>query len=162
MIRPQYKGYISESDSDSETDSTISTESSGSTGSTNSSPRNSIVENFEGQDFTKLAKGLATDTSINPKVNTAGVNPPPPDLGYDIANGIPTFKDLVEPPDPSGNVLGLEFTTISVSNIIMVDSRNRDRTAYPQPTNLTVRLPRICTRISAFNIIMKIKLYLIL
>lgn len=150
MIRPQYKGYISESDSDSETDSTIS---SSSTGSTNSSPRNSIVENFEGQDFTKLAKGLATDTSINPKVNTAGVNPPPPELGYDIANGIPSFKSLVEPPDPSGNVLGLEFTSVSVSNIIMVDSRNRDRTAYPQPTNLTVRLPRICTRISAFNIV---------
>jgi hypothetical protein len=35
----------------------------------------------------------------------------------------------------------------------MIDSRNRDRTAYPQPTNLTLKLPRTYTQITSFSIV---------
>jgi hypothetical protein len=35
----------------------------------------------------------------------------------------------------------------------MIDSRNRDRQAYPQPTNLTLRLPRTYSQVTGFSIL---------
>jgi len=37
------------------------------------------------------------------------------------------------------------------TNLIMIDSRYRDRTAYPQPTYFSIRLPRTYTKIKGLN-----------
>lgn len=42
--------------------------------------------------------------------------------------------------------------TTNETSIILVDSLNRDRTAYPQPTNCTFRLPRIYKNVKAITL----------
>jgi hypothetical protein len=54
-------------------------------------------------------------------------DPPPPDLSGEDTYGRTRFTTA------DGNV----------TNLVMIDSRYRDRQAYPQPTLLTLRLPRI-------------------
>jgi len=46
-----------------------------------------------------------------------------------------------------------ESAKTNITSIIMLDSRNRDKAVYPQPTFLTLRLPRVYTRILNFQVI---------
>ena len=156
MSRPAYKWYESD-ESDTDSSDTDSTGSTGSTDSTSSTSSTQTKEGFESQNYIALATALAQplDTSTNqnavnpPPATTSDM--PPPVLGNEITSGYPTFANLAVPPDASGATF--EVTDQSVTNVIMIDSRNRDRKAYPQPTNLTIRLPRTYTNISALSIV---------
>lgn len=142
MERPLYKPYFSESESDSDSDSDSSSHSS--SGSSDS------TEGFA--DFGLLAARLAANTILDPAINK-DVDPPLPALGYqyDVPGGFPTFNNIQIPADPSGNLL--ESSSAALTNVVMIDSRNRDRQAYPQPTNLTLRLPRTYTNVTGFSIV---------
>ena len=171
MDRSKYKPYQSDSGSDTE---------SGSDSDTSTGTDTSSKEGFRTNmgDFPLLASALANGFSLDDSANDSGdgtppaeITPtnssenvipkePPPDLvtgqfpriGYPIVNDPPpTFKNMYITPDVSG-ATPMESSSQSVSNVIMIDSRNRDRTAFPQPTNLTVRLPRIYKNITAFSI----------
>lgn len=143
MQKPIYKPYISDSDSDS-SDSTYN-----SSDSFDSSDSDDTIENF--QDLSALSRALATNTPLDPRA-TSTVNKPDPVIGYlDNSGGFPTFTSINIPTDPSGNTL--ESSANAIANVIMIDSRNRDRTAYPQPTNLTLKLPRTYTQITSFSIV---------
>ena len=70
------------------------------------------------------------------------------------------YEELIiaGPTDISGNnaVLGApktKYTKQSVTSLIMLDSRNRDRSVYPQPTACTLRLPRTYKQITQFQVI---------
>ena len=156
MSHSRYIPYKSDSESDSGTESDSDTSTS-----TDEGFANKIG------DFPLLASALAQGYSLNNATNDTGDGTPPvdtentvvdrfPKLGYPITNGaLPSFKNMYITPDVSGNAL--ESSSQSISNVIMIDSRNRDRTAFPQPTNLTLRLPRTYLGVTAFNI-MQIKL----
>ena len=168
MDHSRYVPY--KSDSESETDSESDSQTSG---------NSSDTEGFENKigNLPLLASALAAGFSLDDlaadngdgttaaaektvaEIRAAGSELPPvtnqfPPIGYPLieANAAPaSFKNLYVVPDASGNPL--ESSSQSVASVIMVDSRNRDRTAFPQPTNLTLRLPRIYKAITSFNIV---------
>lgn len=143
----RYKPYISDSDSESESES--ETDSLHSTDSDDTDDSKSTFEGF--QDLGALSAGLSANTSLDP-TKSSKVPLPDPTIGFlDSSGGFPTFQNRILADDPSGNKL--ETSVASTANIIMVDSRNRDRVAFPQPTNLTLRLPRTYTQIIGFNIV---------
>jgi len=67
----------------------------------------------------------------------------------DILSGISTSTLYV--PDVSSNLL--KATITQVTSIINVDSQDRDKQVYPQPTNLQLRLPRVYRNIVNFQIV---------
>ena len=157
MNHTKYTPY----NSGSETDSGSESDSSYTTTSTSSS------EGFENNiaNLPLLASALAAGFSLNDATNdpgdgsiTADTTTPDtlqtnqmPTIGFPITDAAPpSFNNLYITPDASGNPL--ESSSQSVSNVIMIDSRNRDRTAFPQPTNLTLRLPRIYKSVTSFSI----------
>ncbi len=158
----------SETDSGSESDSSYTTTSSRSTeGFTNVTTT---------ANFPLLASALSKGFSLNDATNDSGdgaetgtssqsgvPSPDPttisgpvqtsqmPAIGFPITDSkLPNFSNLYITPDVSGNTL--ESSSQSVSNVVMIDSRNRDRTAFPQPTNLTLRLPRTYQSVTSFSI----------
>jgi hypothetical protein len=143
MYRPIYKPYVSDSDT-SESDYTDT--------DTDTDDSDDSKATFEGfQNLGALSSGLSANTSLDPN-KPVTTDKPDPVLGFlDSSGGFPTFKNRILPADPSGNVI--ESASGSVTNVIMVDSRNRDRVAYQQPTNLTLRLPRTYTQVTGFNIV---------
>ncbi len=72
-----------------------------------------------------------------------------------------TIYSQYDAPKPQPDLSGEEFYGRSKfvtadgneTSIIMIDSRYRDRQAYPQPTYCTLRLPRIYKHITAINIV---------
>lgn len=153
MYAHRYKPYNSGSDSDtSDTDS-----SSSYTSDTDSS----VVEGFQATaeqeplitaDFKALADALLKPIEL--QENTAGkpTSIPTNGDGYEIAE-----TATIKPPAPKGEAAPAETTTKTVTNVIMIDSTDRDTIAYPQPTNLTLRLPRTYKNVTGFSI-MQIKL----
>jgi hypothetical protein len=141
--QPIYNPYISDSDSDSSSTDSDSTDSQTSSGSS---------DTFEGfQNLGALSSGLAANTSLDPTRKTP-VNKPNPVLGFlDNSGGYATAKNREIPADPSGNLL--ESSANSNNSVVMVTSANRDRTAFPQPTNLTLKLPRTYTQVTGFSIL---------
>lgn len=136
MERRLYKPYNSESDtSDDSSDESY----------TSSDYTDDSDDTMEGmQDLGKLAAVLSAPPVLDP-TTPATVEPPPPRFGYyiDMSGNSPSSQPLVP----------LESGDGSVSNTIMIDSRNRDRQSYPQPTNLTLRLPRTYRNVTAFSIV---------
>jgi len=55
--------------------------------------------------------------------------------------------------DPSGDFPKVTAAKTTVTGIIMLDSRDRDIKVYPQPTAVTLRLPRVYRNVTAFQII---------
>ncbi len=47
----------------------------------------------------------------------------------------------------------IDFSKQTVTSIVMLDSRDRDKKIYPQPTNLTLRLPRPYKSVTNFQIV---------
>lgn len=123
-----YSPYNSDSGSDSgsESDTSISSDSSSSYASLVSPPRN----------FRAFADGLSLA-----RVGMQGTVLSKPAIGSFLS-------DITSPSDTSGNKLKKD----PVDNIIMLDSTNRDRTVYTQPTNVTLRLPRVYTNITKFQL----------
>jgi hypothetical protein len=166
MNQSKYRPYDSDSDTGSESESDSSYTSSSSEGFKN-----------ETANLPLLASALAAGFSLNdlandsgdgtiPTIPPSGVPAPDPtqnvnaqnlqmnqlpNIGFPIMNEpSPSFSNLYITPDASGNTL--ESSSQSVSNVIMIDSRNRDRIAFPQPTNLTLRLPRTYNNVTSFSI----------
>ena len=142
--------------SDSDTDSGSQSESDSGSGSDTSS-----TEGFENNVAnlpllaSALAKGFSLDEAANdtgdgkpPAATTAtnfakGSSALPPDLvtdqfpaiGFPIGSGpAASFSNLYITPDVSGNAM--ESSLEPLQRVILIDSRNRDRVAFPQPTNL--------------------------
>jgi len=157
MIRNHYKPYNSDSESDSESEfDTTDSESSGSESST------SEREGFQSADYSAFAQGLALpsisdvsgeDLDFNASGDDITQTSAPPGKGFVVTNGgVATFKALEVKADASGAELGLTSSSQTITNVIMIDSRDRDKTAYPQPTNLSLRLPRIYKNITGISI----------
>jgi len=150
MASNSYEPYVSESDTDSGSgsDSELSTGTPDSssltqTGSSATPPRN----------FAAFAQKLSMIRAGGPNITSreqelaSDVLP----SGFAITNGYPTFKDYEIPKDPSG--AELKFTSQSVNSVIMLDSTNRDMNVFPQPTSLTLRLPRVYSNITNFQLV---------
>ena len=138
--------------SDSESDITTDTES-------DSEYSSSSNEGFisRGPDLSAFANALAQNGNIDLSgVDISGVENAdtiPPTRGYPLSdNTFANFDNLTITADTSGNT-PLETLSQNVSNVVMIDSRNRDTTAFPQPTNLTLKLPRTYKNVSAFSIV---------
>lgn len=142
-----YRPYTSDSEYDSESD--------GSTRSSRSSRSSSVFEN-EVPNFVQLAQNLLSNTSI------AG-----PDLS-DISGQVFFMKDrkfalynsydtITESISSSlflhnfSNTLTAQRT--HTTSIINLDSQDRDKSVYPQPTNLQLRLPRTYRNVQNFQIV---------
>ena len=143
-----YRPY--ESDSDSETDSTGTSDSSDS--SVTSTPN---LPNF--RSFAEELVAVA-----GPNLDASGEiilkqHPYHKLAGYSLSDGFPTFTNYTVRADPSGNkiVTGPSNTNTSVTNIVMLDSRDRDRNVPNQvnPTNITLRLPRTYTKVTNFQVV---------
>lgn len=159
MNRAAYTPYKSDSDSDSdsESDESLSSQDTDSTDSAGSTSQEEGLVDYA--DFSKLATGLAAMPAYT---DVSGAGPPPilqvqpSNFSYNLYNpitsgGYATFSNLVVPTDPSGSLLKAAPT--SVTSIITVDSRNRDRNVYPQPTNATLRLPRVYKNVANFQVV---------
>jgi hypothetical protein len=87
-------------------------------------------------------------------------------LTYDNTNGITSNKyyhpfvdnsDKKEPldtyvfPSTLGVVNNVPFSTENTS-LFLIDSVNRDKNAFPQPTNFTLRLPRVYKNVSSIQV----------
>ncbi len=84
------------------------------------------------------------------------------ELAYTNARlGKYTTYSQYDAPKPQPDLSGEEFygrtkfitADGNETSIVMIDSRYRDRQAYPQPTYCTLRLPRIYKNITAINIV---------
>jgi len=158
--------------SDSDTDSGSQSESDSGSGSDTSSTEG-FINNVANLPLlaSSLAKGFSLDDAANdpgdgklPGATTAtnsakGSSALPPDLitdqfpaiGFPIGSGPPpSFSNLYITPDVSGNAM--ESSLQPLQRVILIDSRNRDRVAFPQPTNLTIRLPKLYKGVTTFNI----------
>ena len=162
---------------DSETDSGSESDSDSSYTTTSSNTTEGFEDRNMGANLPLLASSLAAGFSLNDLANDPGdgakvastpsgvPSPDPtrttatselqtnqmPPIGFPITNEPPaSFSNLYITPDASGTAL--ESSSQSVANVIMIDSRNRDRNAFPQPTNLTLRLPRTYQNVASFSI----------
>lgn len=154
---PQYyRPYTSDSDTEgSQTDSDSDTDSLSSTASADTP---SDLPNFRA-----LAQGLSFQALAGPDFPTEAMETQY--TKYDSSRGFPTAEALVPPtsfetyaltPDLSGVShagAAIMFNTQSVNNIVMLDSRDRDRNVFPQPTNLTLRLPREYRAVTEFQLV---------
>ena len=142
----QYVPYKSDSESDSgsESDTSFSSDSS-------SSSYASKMAATVPRDFRALANGLSLGRigAVTPEVKTTVISSPP--LGSDLTNGYATFTNYQIPKDPSGNEI--KSASQNITSIIMLDSRDRDRNVFVQPTNVTLRLPRVYSNITNFQLV---------
>ena len=137
-----YKPYVSGSESESETD----TRSSSSSGS---------FSNIAGN-FIQLAKNLLIPPIAGPVLDISSEVVYQQGRNYtlygssndDIGSGITTALYVAPPANPL-----FTTTTTQITSIINMDSTNRDKQVYPQPTNLQLRLPRTYTKIINFQVV---------
>ena len=141
-----YKPYTSDSEDVSDSESTTSSQSSAASFSNS-------VPNFATFAHELLKPSIGGPAVLEPnlqvllqeKRNFALYNSPQDNILY----GISTSSLYV--PDVSSNLL--KFTTTQVTSIINLDSQDRDKNVYPQPTNLQLRLPRVYRNIINFQIV---------
>jgi hypothetical protein len=147
-----YRPYTSGSDSDSGSESDGSSIYSSDLGSSDSGSSTSSPPLKPSANFRALAEGLSLTGLAGPSFDLSGelvyvknpvgspLNAEPMSLGnYEIK------------PDPSG--VQLKSSSASVNSIIMLNSTDRDRNAYKQPTNVTLRLPRVYSNVTSFQIV---------
>ena len=145
MATTQYTPYTSGSDTDSgsESDTSYTSDSS----SDYAARVNTQIPNFRA-----FAGGLSLESlgAINIAPSTQVVTESLP-LGYPLSKGYPTFANYEIQKDPSG--AEIKATSQNVNSIIMLDSRDRDRHVFPQPTFLTLRLPRVYSNVTNFQLV---------
>lgn len=140
MATNGYRPYTSDSETDSgsESDSSFSSEVS-------SDYDRMVTPNLP--NFRMLAQGLSLN-NMGGASNPSTIN----SIGSPITSGYATFKNYeIEPKDASG----AEFKSSSqkIDSIIMLDSRDRDRNVFSQPTNVTLRLPRVYSNVTNFQLV---------
>ena len=143
-----YRPYDSGEESSSE-ESTDSWYSSGSGQTTQPSQKDGMPN------FRAFASAMQLMEAAGPSFSTIT-----DDLTYGVDKlGKITFSkvDLPQaPPDPDGVALygGTKFETAAATetSIVMIDSQFRDRTAYPQPTLCTLRLPRSYKNVTSIGV----------
>ena len=139
-----YKPYSSDSETDSESGSGSESDTSFTSDSSSSSYAEEVAANVP-RNFRALADGLSMK-----RVGAAE----PMDFssaGSPLTTGFPTFKNYDIPKDPSGNEI--KASSQNITSIIMLDSGDRDRNVFTQPTNVTLRLPRVYSNITNFQLI---------
>lgn len=166
MWKPRYQPYKPDSESDSESESeftdTTDTESdtdTGSSGSTHTSDQEGFQDAADATqtlpDYSAFAAALNEPViALSDTANIVGTDLSGqcyPNYGYPLATGYPTFSNLILTPDPSGATLQTSQT--QVTNIVMIDSKDRDRSVYAQPTDVTLQLPRTYKNITNFQVV---------
>ncbi len=141
MDAAAYKSYNSDSDSESsgsESDTSVTTTVTSSSGG--SSYAEKMTPKDVPRNFAKLAKGLFAplDLSGTP-------------IGSAITDGYYSIKNYEIPKDPSG--AEIKSASKDITSIIMLDSRDRDRNVFIQPTNVTLRLPRVYNNVTSFQLV---------
>lgn len=152
-----YRPYRSDSESGSDSESDLSSEASSSLlsdlRSDTSSEYSQRVTPPAGPNFRALAQGLADQRLTGPSFDSSGaeLQAQQLSLGFPISSGYPTFTNYDLKADPSGSKL--KPSAQNVTSVVMLDSRNRDRGVFPQPTNLSLRLPRQYTNVTSFSVV---------
>ena len=145
-------GYIPySSDSDTESGSESDSDSSFQSDSTTSEYAQRV--HAQVPNFRALAQGLNLTNISGPTQDSSGAQLEGESLplGFTMSKGYPTFKNYEIQKDPSG--AELKSSSQAVTSIIMLDSRDRDRNVFPQPTNVTLRLPRQYSNVTAFQLV---------
>lgn len=138
-----YKSYNSGSDSESsgsESDTSSSSSGSSTSSSASSSYAKLVNPTNTPRNFANLARGLFAPIDLSGS-----------SIGFPITNGYYSVKAYEAPKDPSG--AELKSTSKDVTSVIMLDSRDRDRTVFTQPTNVTLRLPRVYNNVTGFQLV---------
>jgi len=140
-MNASYKQYSSDSETDSgsESDTSFTSDSS-------SSSYASRVQAVVPRNFRALASGLSLQNIGSSQIDLCGTS-----LGSPLSSGYPTFKNYEIVKDPSGGEL--KSSSQSITSIIMLDSRDRDRKVFTQPTSLTLRLPRVYSNVTNFQLV---------
>jgi len=136
-----YMPYMSDSGSDSgsESDSTNSSE-------TSSGYAERVKPSLP--NFRALAQGLSLSQLSGPDFDISGVMS---SAGSPLQSGHPTFANYTLPKDASGSEL--KSSSQSITSIIMLNSGDRDRNIFVQPTNVTLRLPRTYSNVTNFQVV---------
>lgn len=141
-----YSPYDSGSETGSETEDTGSqlTDETADTGDISEQESTFVA----GPNFRALAEGLGAvtfDSSGQQLFYEQMV------IGNPITTGFSTYQSLELPTDPSGELL--KSVVQETNSIIMLDSRDRDRNVFPQPTLVTLRLPRVYSNVTSFQVV---------
>ena len=142
-----YRPYVSDSEYDSESD--------GSSISSRTSRTSSVFEN-EVPNFIQLAQNLLynQDTSGPDIPDISGQVFFKRDRDYSLYNSYDTITQNISSSlflQGASNTLTAQRR--QVTSIINLDSQDRDKSVYPQPTNLQLRLPRTYRNINNFQIV---------
>ena len=146
-----YKPYVSGSESGSDSD----TGSTGTTGTTGTRGTSGSYSNASAN-FVQLAKNLLTPAIAGPVLDISSEVVYQHARNYalygssndEITTGITSALNVPPP------VTALfTTTTTQVTSIINMDSTNRDKQVYPQPTAVQLRLPRTYTKIINFQVV---------
>lgn len=151
-----YRPYVSDSESGSESESETSSgyDSSSDSLRTNASFSNA-VPNFATFAQELLKPTLGGPDVIDPEGQVMYSENTTYSL-YDnamdtISNGISTTSVFV--PNTESNVTTIKPIKQQITSIINIDSRDRDKQVFNQPTNLQLRLPRVYKNILNFQIV---------
>jgi len=151
-----YRPYRSDSDVSSgsgyTTDSSVESDASFTTDSSTSEyAKLTAPESLP--NFRALAQGLSMTNMGGGNTFDASGNRQLPDSlpGFNLTSGYPTFKNYELDKDPSG--AELKSSSQAVNSIVMLDSRDRDRQVFVQPTNVTLRLPRVYSNVTSFQLV---------
>lgn len=144
-----YRPYSSDSDTDSQSGS----ESDASFVSDSSSSGYSEKIAARVPNFRALAQGLSLTNMAGPPTDSSGAQLESESLplGFTLSKGYPTFKNYEIGKDPSG--AELKSSSQSITSIIMLDSNDRDKNVFQQPTNVTLRLPRLYSNVTNFQLV---------
>ena len=142
-----YRPYTSDSDAESESESDTSF-TSDSSSSEYSAKIAAQVPNFRA-----LAQGLSLTNMAGPATDSSGaqLDAEVLPLGFTLSKGYPTFKNYEIEKDPSG--AELKSSSQSITSIIMLNSNDRDKNVFEQPTNVTLRLPRLYSNVTNFQLV---------
>jgi len=108
-----------------------------------------VKEGFQAADFKAFAEGL--NQQVVTDISNVSLETFPGQIGYAITSG--GALDPVKPPPKSSDPPLFESTSQTITSVVMIESIDRDIVAFPQPTNLTLRLPRIYKNVTGFSII---------
>ncbi len=148
-----YAPYLSDSDTG------YSSDTSDTTNTSSESDASEVRGHaLDAPNFRQFASGLQLTQAASPSFNTeetilnrriAGLPMAPIDYQRESLTNLNVKKD------PSGADIEktIDFSKQTVTSIVMLDSRDRDKKIYPQPTNVTLRLPRPYKNITNFQII---------